>query len=245
MTNDKFSTLFGQPVRRPEQDLLTQFHMDIAASIQAVTEHAVIKPAGALRRETQARNLCMAGGVALNCVANGKLLKEGIFDSIWMQPAAGDAGGAVGAALAAPPALTVATDMLYALVISASLLHLLLSTRGAGDRAVGKPASIMPWLRALGWLVLAVMLIALLAGYARFAAFVAIRLVSAVAVLGVLYLVLVLAGAPFVERLAADTPRHQLVGTDVGVTASRIDITSLCISLGLMLAALFLAIGPW
>jgi len=101
MTNEKFSGLFGQPVRRPEQDLLTQFHMDIAASIQAVTEHAVLKLAQALRRETRARNLCMAGGVALNCVANGKLQKEGIFDAIWVQPAAGDAGGAVGAALAA------------------------------------------------------------------------------------------------------------------------------------------------
>jgi carbamoyltransferase len=101
MTNEKFSRLFGQPVRRPEQDLLTQFHMDIAASIQAVTEHAVLKLAQTLRRETQARNLCMAGGVALNCVANGKLLKEGTFDAIWVQPAAGDAGGAVGAALAA------------------------------------------------------------------------------------------------------------------------------------------------
>ena len=101
MTNEKFSGLFGQPVRRPEQDLLTQFHMDIAASIQAVTEHAVLKLAQALRRETRARNLCMAGGVALNCVANGKLQKEGIFDVIWVQPAAGDAGGAVGAALAA------------------------------------------------------------------------------------------------------------------------------------------------
>jgi carbamoyltransferase len=101
MTNEKFSALFGQPVRRPEQDLLTQFHMDIAASIQAVTEHAVLKLARALRRETQARNLCMAGGVALNCVANGKVRKEGIFDAIWIQPAAGDAGGAVGAALAA------------------------------------------------------------------------------------------------------------------------------------------------
>jgi carbamoyltransferase len=75
--------------------------MDVAASIQAVTEHAVLKLARALRRETQARNLCMAGGVALNCVANGKLRKEGIFDAIWIQPAAGDAGGAVGAALAA------------------------------------------------------------------------------------------------------------------------------------------------
>jgi len=101
MTDDKFAALFGQPVRRPNKDLLTQFHMDIAASIQAVTEHAVIKLARALRRETEARHLCMAGGVALNCVANGKLREEGIFDSVWIQPAAGDAGGAVGAALAA------------------------------------------------------------------------------------------------------------------------------------------------
>jgi carbamoyltransferase len=101
MTNEKFTELFGQPVRRPEKDLLTQFHMDVAASIQAVTEHAVLKLARALRRESQSRNLCMAGGVALNCVANGKLRKEGIFDAIWIQPAAGDAGGAVGAALAA------------------------------------------------------------------------------------------------------------------------------------------------
>jgi len=100
MTNEKFAALFGQPERQPETELLTQFHMDIAASIQAVTEHAVIKLARALQKETQARNLCMAGGVALNCVANGKLLREGIFDNIWIQPAAGDAGGAVGAALA-------------------------------------------------------------------------------------------------------------------------------------------------
>jgi carbamoyltransferase len=99
MTNERFSALFGQPVRHPEKDLLTQFHMDIAASIQAVTEHVVLKLARALRRETQARHLCMAGGVALNCVANGKLRQEGIFDDIWIQPAAGDAGGAVGAAL--------------------------------------------------------------------------------------------------------------------------------------------------
>jgi carbamoyltransferase len=101
MTNEKFAELFGQPARRPEKELLTQFHMDVAASIQAVTEHAVLKLAAALQRETQAKNLCMAGGVALNCVANGKLQKEGIFDAIWIQPAAGDAGGAVGAALAA------------------------------------------------------------------------------------------------------------------------------------------------
>jgi carbamoyltransferase len=100
MTNEKFASLFGQPARHAEKELLTQFHMDVAASIQAVTEHAVLKLAHALRRETQARNLCMAGGVALNCVANGKLHREGVFERIWIQPAAGDAGGAVGAALA-------------------------------------------------------------------------------------------------------------------------------------------------
>src|ERR1700730_2025808 len=117
MPNEKFSKLFGQPARRPEQELLTQFHMDVAASIQAVTEHAVLKLARALRQETQARHLCMAGGVALNCVANGRLQKEGICDDIWIQPAAGDAGGAVGAALAAyhlfagsPRVVTPGTD---------------------------------------------------------------------------------------------------------------------------------------
>src|SRR5260370_12964555 len=101
MTNERVAELLGKPARRREKELLTQFHMDVAASIQAVTEHAVLKLARALRRETPARNLCMAGGVALNCVANGKLQKEGLFDDIWIQPAAGDAGGAVGAALAA------------------------------------------------------------------------------------------------------------------------------------------------
>ncbi|CDL00682.1 conserved hypothetical protein; putative Carbamoyltransferase family protein [Magnetospirillum gryphiswaldense MSR-1 v2] len=100
MTNDKFAGLFGQPVRQADKDPLTQFHMDMAASIQAVTEHIVLKLARSIRRETGARNLCLAGGVALNCVANGKILREGIFDNIWIQPAAGDAGGALGAALA-------------------------------------------------------------------------------------------------------------------------------------------------
>jgi carbamoyltransferase len=100
MTNDRFAALFGQPVRSPDKDRLTQFHMDVAASIQAVTEHVVLKLARAIRNETGARNLCLAGGVALNCVANGKILREGIFDNIWIQPAAGDAGGALGAALA-------------------------------------------------------------------------------------------------------------------------------------------------
>jgi carbamoyltransferase len=99
MTNDRFAALFGEPVRKPEQ-LLTQFHMDMAASIQAVTEEIVLRLARSIRAETGQKNLCLAGGVALNCVANGKLLREGIFDGLWIQPAAGDAGGALGAALA-------------------------------------------------------------------------------------------------------------------------------------------------
>ena len=100
MTNDRFAALFGQPVRRPDTERLTQFHMDMAASVQAVTEEVVLRLARSIRAETGARNLCLAGGVALNCVANGKILREGIFDNIWIQPAAGDAGGALGAALA-------------------------------------------------------------------------------------------------------------------------------------------------
>ncbi|MGZ9116925.1 MAG: carbamoyltransferase family protein, partial [Methylocystis sp.] len=99
MTNAKFDELFGGPARKPEE-LLTQRHMDIAASIQAVTEEIVLRLTRALAKETGARNLCLAGGVALNCVANGKLLRDGSFDKIWIQPAAGDAGGALGAALA-------------------------------------------------------------------------------------------------------------------------------------------------
>ena len=100
MTNERFAALFGQPVRKPDE-LLTPFHMDMAASVQFVTEEIVLKLARSIRRETGSRNLCMAGGVALNCVANGKIQKEGIFEKIWIQPAAGDAGGAIGAALAA------------------------------------------------------------------------------------------------------------------------------------------------
>lgn len=101
MTNDKFAELMGEPVREPENDLLTQFHMDVAASIQAVTEEAVLRLTRSLAKEYEIPNLCMAGGVALNCVANGKILRDGAFKDIWVQPAAGDAGGAVGAALAA------------------------------------------------------------------------------------------------------------------------------------------------
>ena len=101
MTNAKFDALFCQPARKPDVQPLTQFHMDVAASIQQVTEDIVLRLARALARETGQRNLCLAGGVALNCVANGKLLKDGAFQNIWIQPAAGDAGGALGAALAA------------------------------------------------------------------------------------------------------------------------------------------------
>jgi carbamoyltransferase len=100
MTNQKFADLFGQPVRQPEVDELTQFHMDIAASIQAVTEEIILTLARALAQEYKITNICMAGGVALNCVANGAMLREKIFDGIWIQPAAGDAGGALGVALA-------------------------------------------------------------------------------------------------------------------------------------------------
>jgi carbamoyltransferase len=99
MTNDKFASLFGLPVRRPE-DKLTQVHMDIAASIQCVLEEVLLRLTRAIAAETKLPNLCMAGGVALNCVANGKILRDGKFQSIWIQPAAGDAGGALGAALA-------------------------------------------------------------------------------------------------------------------------------------------------
>jgi carbamoyltransferase len=100
MTNKKFNDLFGQPVRKKEDELLTQFHMDIASSIQAVTEEVVLRLTKDIAKEYNVKNLCMAGGVALNCVANGKILKNKVFENIWVQPAAGDAGGSLGAALA-------------------------------------------------------------------------------------------------------------------------------------------------
>jgi carbamoyltransferase len=100
MTNDRFAQLFGEPVRGPDK-LLTSFHMDVAASVQAVLDEAVLRLTRNLAKQTGSRNLCLAGGVALNCVANGKVLRDGAFENIWIQPAAGDAGGAVGAALAA------------------------------------------------------------------------------------------------------------------------------------------------
>src|SRR5215470_2580202 len=100
MTNERFDDLFGGPPRGADE-LLTQRHMDLAASIQAVTDEVVLRLTRSLAAETGAQNLCLAGGVALNCVANGKVLRDGRFKNIWVQPAAGDAGGALGAALAA------------------------------------------------------------------------------------------------------------------------------------------------
>jgi len=100
MTNAKFDALFGGPARSPEQRI-TQREMDLAASVQAVLEEVVLKLGRSIAEETGQKNLCLAGGVALNCVANGKLLRDGAFERIWIQPASGDAGGALGAALCA------------------------------------------------------------------------------------------------------------------------------------------------
>jgi carbamoyltransferase len=100
MTNSRFDALFGGPPRKPEERL-TQREMDLAASIQVITEEVVLKLAQGIARDTGERNLCLAGGVALNCVANGKLLRKKYYDRLWLQPAAGDAGGALGAALVA------------------------------------------------------------------------------------------------------------------------------------------------
>ena len=100
MTNEKFSKLFGQKARDPNKELLTQFHMDIASSIQEVIEKIVLKLVKNIKEETKTKNLCLAGGVALNCVVNGKIVKNKIFENIWIQPASGDAGGSLGAALA-------------------------------------------------------------------------------------------------------------------------------------------------
>jgi carbamoyltransferase len=100
MTNKKFDNLFGGPPIKPGE-LITEREMDLACSIQVVTEEIMLRLTRSLAKETQIKNLCLAGGVALNCVANGKILKEGAFQNIWIQPAAGDAGGALGAALCA------------------------------------------------------------------------------------------------------------------------------------------------
>lgn len=99
MTGRRFSRLFGQPVRKPDMEEISQFHMDVAASVQAVTEDVILRMTRSLAAEYGIPNLCLAGGVALNCVANGKILRDGAFKRLWIQPAAGDAGGAIGAAL--------------------------------------------------------------------------------------------------------------------------------------------------
>ena len=100
MTNKKFHDLFGKNPRNSRKEQLTEFHMDIASSIQEVTEEVILKICKSLKAEYKIPNLCLAGGVALNCVANGKIYKEKIFENIWIQPASGDAGGSIGAALA-------------------------------------------------------------------------------------------------------------------------------------------------
>lgn len=100
MTTKKFHDIFGAPPRKPESEQLTQFHMDLAASIQKVTEEVMLRMTRSLAKEYGIKNLCLAGGVALNCVANGHVLRDGAFENVWVQPAAGDAGGSLGAALA-------------------------------------------------------------------------------------------------------------------------------------------------
>jgi carbamoyltransferase len=126
MTNGKFDDLFGGPPRKPES-LLTQRDMDLARSIQEVTEDVMLRLAKSLHRETGAENLCLAGGVALNCVGNGRILREGPYKRIWIQPSAGDAGGAVGAALTAwhslegkPRTADNATDKMHASLLGPS-----------------------------------------------------------------------------------------------------------------------------
>jgi len=146
MTNDRFNTLFGGPPRSPESQL-TQREMDLAASIQVVTEEIVVKLAKDIQRSTRQKNLCLAGGVALNCVANGKLLREGVFDNIWIQPAAGDAGGAVGAAFGAyhlmldQPRCATATDKMKGAFLGPEFEQCEIEQRLASAGAVFQTAS--------------------------------------------------------------------------------------------------------
>jgi carbamoyltransferase len=150
MTNERFDALFGGPPRDPET-WLEQKHMDIAASVQVVLEEAVLRLTRGLAQETGMQNLCLAGGVALNCLANGKILRDGAFRNMWIQPAAGDAGGALGAALAAyhlhaakPRAVSNSLDAM------AGAYRALHQPRPAGNRGYdGKSAD----RRQNGWLV--------------------------------------------------------------------------------------------
>jgi GDSL-like Lipase/Acylhydrolase family len=154
---------------------------------------------------------------------------------------------AVHKALAAPAAMTIATNMLFALVIGALLLHLLLSHRSGAAKE--KTPGVARWLRGLGWLVLGLTAIALVAGYPTFGAFVAARLISISAILGGLYLLLALGSALFPERLAVDTPHGRQLAADFGVSTSWLGFAAIltCAAMGLavMLAALVLYIGPW
>ena len=166
MTNERFDKLFGGPPRKAESPL-TQREMDLAASVQAVTEEVVIKLARSIRKSTGQKNLCLAGGVALNCVANGKLLKEKIFDNIWIQPAAGDAGGAVGAALAAchlvmnQPRVVESTDAMHGSYLGPSYSQSDIETRlrAAGavfssvsdDELINQTAQALADGKAVGW----------------------------------------------------------------------------------------------
>ena len=159
MTNRRFDALFESPPRRPDE-LLTQRHMDLAASIQAVTDEAVLRLTRSLAAETGMKHLCLAGGVALNCVANGKVQRDGRFERIWVQPAAGDAGGALGAALAAyhfheqkPRHLNGAIDGMHGSYLGPAFAQTDIETRlrqaGARFRVVDEPELIRLTAKAL------------------------------------------------------------------------------------------------
>ncbi len=167
MTNEGFAELFGVPARKPEE-WLEPVHMDLAASIQKVTEEAILRLTRSLAVETGARNLCLAGGVALNCVANGKVLRDGRFDNIWVQPAAGDAGGSLGAALAAyhleldqPRLLSNEIDGMSGSYLGPSFaadeIRQRLTAVGAAfaefgdDEVIGRSASALADEKAVGW----------------------------------------------------------------------------------------------
>ena len=167
MTNGKFDSLFEGPPRKPEEPL-TQRHMDLAASIQLVLEEIVLRMTRTIGAETGIRNLCLAGGVALNCVANGKVLRDGRFDNVWIQPAAGDAGGALGAAMAAyhlfqkqPRTASTAGDMMHGSYLGPSFsqpdVEKRLRAAGANFRVVDDDCLLRLCVndlaggRALGW----------------------------------------------------------------------------------------------
>jgi carbamoyltransferase len=158
-TNKRFDALFGGPARKPDQ-LLEQRHMDLAASIQAVTEEIMLRLTRSLAAETGCKNLCLAGGVALNCVANGKVLRDGKFDNVWIQPAAGDAGGALGAAFAVwhqeegqPRRVTNAGDGMRGAYLGPSFpqaeIERRLAAAGAKYRVLGEGDAIETAARAL------------------------------------------------------------------------------------------------